>query len=355
VAPDKTWTYVPFSGTQCMDGTPAGIGVNLNSASNDVMIYLEGGYACFNALTCMLTFNANGYSQTTFTADTTGTGILAKAPIFDRTMAGSPVANYNYIYVPYCTGDIHAGDNDLMVAGAMRHFHGFANMAAFLKRIIATVPKAQHVLLTGSSAGGFGALYNYEQTVKAFGTGVDVSLLDDSGPPMDVTYVPACLQSFFVTTWGLKKTLPSACPNGCQNAAGDFMAPLTGYLTKTYAANYLGIISSTSDGTISEFWGYGDNNCAAGFAGGPGMYPAGEYDMGLQSLTGTLAAGDKNFYAYYIDSTATPATVDGDPANTHHTWLTDSAAFGVSVGGTPLAQWFNAFVTKQGTLADVGK
>jgi hypothetical protein len=133
------------------------------------------------------------------------------------------------------------------------------------------------------------------------------------------------------------------------------MGPLVGYLTKTYGANYLGIISSTSDGIISEFWGYGDNNCAAGFAGGPSPYPTGEYDMGLQNLSGTLAAGDKNFYAYYVDSTATPAMIDGDPADAHHTWLTDSAAFGVTVGSTPLAQWFSDFVTKQGTLANVGK
>jgi hypothetical protein len=71
-------------------------------------------------------------------------------------------------------------------------------------------------------------------------------------------------------------------------------------------------------------------------------------------LSGTLAAGDKNFYAYYVDSTAMPAMIDGDVADTHHTWLTDSGAFGVSVGGTPFAQWFTDFVTKKSTLANVG-
>jgi hypothetical protein len=346
-----TWTYVPFANTQCMDGSPAGIGVNLNSASNDVVIYLEGGYACFNSLTCSIVANPMGYSTTTFAKDVSG--LLTASPIFDRTASTNPIAAYNYVYVPYCSGDVHAGDNDLSVGGFMRHFHGYANMSAFLERIIATVPNAKNVLLTGSSAGGFGAAFNFDQTAKAFGKSVNVSLLDDSGPPMDVAYVPACLQSFFATTWGLDKILPSACANGCVTAAGDFMAPLVKYLASTYSSNYLGIISSASDATISEFWGYGDSNCAAGFDGIPPAYPAGEYDMGLDNLKGTLAAGDKNFYAYYVDSTAVPSTIDGDPADTHHTWLTDSAAFGVSVGGTPLSQWFSDFV-KQSTLTDVG-
>src|SRR6478752_8591829 len=47
----KTWQYVPVDGAQCMNGTPTGIGVNLGT-SGDLVIYLEGGGACFNDGTC---------------------------------------------------------------------------------------------------------------------------------------------------------------------------------------------------------------------------------------------------------------------------------------------------------------
>ena len=43
----QQWQYVAVDGTQCMNGSATGIGVNLGT-SGDVVIYLEGGGACFN-------------------------------------------------------------------------------------------------------------------------------------------------------------------------------------------------------------------------------------------------------------------------------------------------------------------
>ena len=51
-AADKTWTWVDFPGAKCRDGSDTGIGVNFNAASDKVMIYMEGGGACYNAITC---------------------------------------------------------------------------------------------------------------------------------------------------------------------------------------------------------------------------------------------------------------------------------------------------------------
>ncbi len=50
------------------------------------------------------------------------------------------------------------------------------------------------VLLTGISAGGFGAAANYPQVARAFAP-VPVYDLDDSGPPgAEDPYLPKCLQ-----------------------------------------------------------------------------------------------------------------------------------------------------------------
>ena len=48
--PTLQWTYVEVPGTVCMNGDTAGFGVSLNPDSKNVMIYLEGGGACFNDL-----------------------------------------------------------------------------------------------------------------------------------------------------------------------------------------------------------------------------------------------------------------------------------------------------------------
>ena len=50
--PSEKWTWVPVPGSHCRDGSATGFGINVNPASKNLMIFLEGGGACFNALTC---------------------------------------------------------------------------------------------------------------------------------------------------------------------------------------------------------------------------------------------------------------------------------------------------------------
>src|SRR5690606_4374057 len=106
-----------------------------------------------------------------------------------------PFAEWSYAYVPYCTGDVHAGDRDgVDVGGAVRTFRGYRNMTRYLERLVPTFPNVQRVLLTGVSAGGFGSAFNFAQVKNAFGQAVDVVLVDDSGPPMGSEFVSPCLQ-----------------------------------------------------------------------------------------------------------------------------------------------------------------
>src|SRR6185312_8681365 len=51
-APEGTWTWVPFPDTSCRDGSSAGIAVSLKSASSKLVIFVQGGGACFDAVTC---------------------------------------------------------------------------------------------------------------------------------------------------------------------------------------------------------------------------------------------------------------------------------------------------------------
>src|SRR5262245_57335206 len=53
----QEWTFVPFPEAHCMDGSSTGIGVNLASGSDRVVIYLEGGGACFDLLSCATVAN----------------------------------------------------------------------------------------------------------------------------------------------------------------------------------------------------------------------------------------------------------------------------------------------------------
>src|SRR5438270_13395269 len=51
-APAGTWTWVDFPDSSCDDGSPTGIGVNRSDAGTNLVVYLEGGGACWDSNTC---------------------------------------------------------------------------------------------------------------------------------------------------------------------------------------------------------------------------------------------------------------------------------------------------------------
>ncbi|WP_438039336.1 hypothetical protein [Sorangium sp. So ce128] len=71
----ENWTWVPFSNAFCANGDTTGIGVNLTSKSKRVVVYLEGGGACWDEDTCYTLgasqHVASGYGEDELAADFT--------------------------------------------------------------------------------------------------------------------------------------------------------------------------------------------------------------------------------------------------------------------------------------------
>jgi hypothetical protein len=268
VPAQQQWTFLPFSDARCADGTTTGIGVNLNSQSTRVLIYLEGGGACWSDLTCYTLQTAanftTGYNASTFAAESNDTMYLAEpGGFFDRTDASNPYRNDNYIYIPYCTGDIHAGNNVVAYDAMHTAMHvGYANVTAYLKRIVPTFPSATRVTLAGSSAGGFGALINWDQTQRAFGA-TPVDMVDDSGTPMPPDIFPHTNPIFLA--WAMNWRLAAALPAGCTNCANRLDA-LWGYYAATYPADKAALASYQQDSVLPSFYGIDIEQFEAGLA-----------------------------------------------------------------------------------------
>jgi hypothetical protein len=258
--PAMTWKYVPIEGAMCRDGSATGIGVNMNPGSKNLMIFLEGGGACFNALTCGM--NASSFGMSNFT--TRLGGAMGGTGVFDRTDMKNPMADWSFVYVPFCTGDVHAGNKlNATVPGVSgkQQFVGYTNVARYLARIVPTFPGLSKVLLTGVSAGGFGAAVNYLQTAQAFDP-VPVYSLDDSGPPMEDPYAAKCLQKEWATLWGFDKTVLAYCGADCPDPT-NYTIDATIHVAKMYPKIPFGLIEDTDDSVITLFYGFGSNNCTA--------------------------------------------------------------------------------------------
>jgi hypothetical protein len=329
-APD-TWTWIPIPEAKCRDGSSTGIGVRMHPGATQLAIYLEGGGACFHDASCAINDVLASFGESAFGAWAAATG---SAGIFDTSRDDNPLRGWNMVYVPYCTGDVHAGAREHVdVPGATapkdQMFVGFTNIGYYLRRLVPTFSNSSHVLVTGISAGGFGAALNYDRIAQAF-CGARVTLVDDSGPPMSDDYLAPCLQQRWRELWNFDSTLPADCA-GCRNPDGGGIVNYVDYLSKKYPTQQLGLISANMDSVISLFFGYGENNCA-GLTGPSAPMAGATFAAGLEDLRGKYFSKE-NLGSYIVPSTS-------------HTWETALTFYTTTVQTTNLTSWMNQIVNE---------
>jgi hypothetical protein len=235
-APPDEWTWVEVEGTSCALAGTAGFAINPTNASSNVLVALEGGGACFSQSDCESS-RLNGIDAFDLLSN------LPELRLFDRGIASNPFADYSFFFVPYCTGDFHSGDN--VTDWGASHV-GFANMRSFLDRIVPTFCDAEHVVLTGFSAGGFGATFNYAQVHEAFGS-TAVDLVDDSGPYMAPPWMPSDMQADFDAAWGFRANMPADCTD-CASR-WDALYP---YVAQRWPDDRMSLVSARYDYSIQE-------------------------------------------------------------------------------------------------------
>ena len=311
------WSWIDVPGTQCMNGSATGMGVNLGT-SGDLVIFLEGGGACFNDFTCSSVAHPNGFNAADLNTVTRG---LGGGGLFSRTEADNPLKDATYVFFPYCTGDIFAGSNENGFGG--RKQVGYDNIGKYLETIVPASAPVQRVILSGASAGGFGALYNYSRVKEAFGQR-PVFLIDDSGPPLPDMWLTPCLQTRLRQTWNLAETLPPTC-SACTGADGGGLANALPFLAEKYPDERLALITSTRDGVIRTFFGFGYPSCNSS-----SPMPENAYAEAIRSVRTDLLAGTSNFKLFTIESGG-------------HVWMLE--ALGTTMtGGKTLGAWLTAML-----------
>lgn len=329
-APAGKWTWVSFPEAKCRDGSSTGIGLRMSATSKKVFIYLEGGGACFDGTTCAISLASFGKIAFDGWAATVG-----QTGIFDGNNFENPVRDWSAIYVPYCSGDVHAGAAtgvDIFGGPKDQTFVGYQNIGHYLGRIVPTFADADDVLLTGISAGGFGAAFNYDRVAAAF-CPTPVALVDDSGPPMSDAYLAPCLQQKWRDLWNLADTLPAECP-ACTGANGGGIVNYVPYLANKWPQSRLGLISSTKDSVISTFYGFGTSSCTQSIP-----LPGDVYAAGLDDLRTHYMSESGLWGTYFVDSIT-------------HTYLLGPGFYLTQVNGVKLTQWMRDLL--HGSASDVG-
>ena len=164
-----TYTFDGSSGGPiCFTGNQYAMSTR-NGTSSELMIFLQGGGLC-GPNGCDAVEAAEPVTPIPF-------GILSAGD------PSNPTADYNVAYLPYCDGSLWMGDRDVDEDGDGindRLFRGLQNLSASLDVIVGAYPSPSKILLTGNSAGGYGA-HAALPLVRELYPGVPIELANDSG------------------------------------------------------------------------------------------------------------------------------------------------------------------------------
>ncbi|MCU0482158.1 MAG: pectinacetylesterase family protein [Anaerolineae bacterium] len=287
--PAGEWTQIGTGGdTMCMYDTPYSFFVRPASEPTEkLMVYFEGGGACWDGFTC----GAIGQFASQYEV---GEDAPPNVGMFDFENPENPVTDYNTVFVPYCTGDVHGGDAVVTFDVPQEqlgvdfdeitvHFNGRNNSQAVLDWVYENFVAPEQIFVTGCSAGGYGATVNAPFIMEQY---ADVPVVHMADASVGVT--PADWAG--LTTWGFDKLtfLDEINPDTFNT---EYMAKLA----EMYPNNVVSQYTTYMDQVQVGFYGFqkGVVVDASNF-----LQLAVEWGTGAEERLNALNEANDNFYSY---------------------------------------------------------
>ena len=168
----RKWEKIPVEGAQCGNGKTYNIFYS-EGRSDRLSLGFMGGGACWNFATCFGPTPLALLFSWQFVPHLTG--------MFGH--SGNPTRDYTHVFLPYCTGDVFAGDHVGKYLGQKTLHHGKKNTELALQTILERYPKlsqVQKLVVHGSSAGAIGALFHLQSLSEKFTETPEKILIADS-------------------------------------------------------------------------------------------------------------------------------------------------------------------------------
>lgn len=201
------WTNIPGGeGTVCSNGSDYSFFARPASEPSDkLLIHFQGGGACWMGSNCSLTANPTYDPFVDAGDDPTGGGGIG-----DVDNPENPFSDYNMIYAPYCTGDVHIGDSTTTYpvgdTEVTINHNGYNNAASVLAWTFANIATATDVFVTGCSAGSIPSPFYVLWVADNYPDARIFQLGDASGSYRNVTGALTDM----LKSWGVFNILGSA-------------------------------------------------------------------------------------------------------------------------------------------------
>jgi len=165
--------------------------------ADGLVVFFNGGGACWNDATCSKPRLAGDRAFFSGQDDQDAVGVYKAellpgdgpghmTGLLDHSDPRNPLRDWSMIFVPYCTGDVHSGSNTAHYTFpntgkpfTIEH-RGWDNMQVILNWMRTNLPQPARLLVTGSSAGAYGAGTHYT-SLRALYPDARAVFLGDSG------------------------------------------------------------------------------------------------------------------------------------------------------------------------------
>ena len=257
------WQRVELPGTYCSDGSQYRFWYYDSPTSTNLLISFEGGGACWDYPSCSGQTGILGAAHPNGIPSDYITSFEPQyvSPMVNGADPGIPLRpkqniatnGWDVVYMPYCTGDTHVGNNVVTYTDptgqnppiVFRHV-GYNNTVAALNYLHTRFPSINKLLITGFSAGGVASSAVYYQARRTL-VPVQGYLLNDSGPIFpapNATYNSRPLHVLITAQWNLQSLynqLPASFnPNdfGSMNAMVATQFPSDRFAYTGYSSDY---------------------------------------------------------------------------------------------------------------------
>lgn len=250
------WLMVRLPGAVCGNGSEYKIFVNYHEGAKDLLLMLEPGGACWDFDTCAGK-SPLGAAHPDGIPDDLMYDPLTKnlSPLIRRDLPGL-TQDWNLVFIPYCTGDVHTGNNVITYQDPSGvepdlefHHNGHNNIMAATEWLAGAFPGTDRLFVTGCSAGGAGSIINYH----FFRQGIAAErgyLMDDSGPIFPSTGKSGPLHAMIRSSWNVDSVL-ALLPPGYE--IDDDFGVLNTHLADLYPDDRLSTVFFQRDYNYSRY------------------------------------------------------------------------------------------------------
>jgi len=176
------WSQIdPGGNSSCARGGKYSFFVR-KANSNKLLIYFEGGGACYDAKTCQV--GAHYFDDSITATDQADNPALKTTGVFALNDERNPFKDYNIVFVSYCTGDAFMGNRVVSYTDGGKSFTvnqvGYLNTQSVLGWTYQNFAKPDSVFVIGCSAGVVGSFFHAPYMLEQY-QNIPFALVGDSG------------------------------------------------------------------------------------------------------------------------------------------------------------------------------